>query len=267
MGLNLLDNPLVQSILFYPRAAQSGTSRLPVVHDGTIPVEEDIVLGYRLYAHLTGAPLILYFHGNGEIASDHDYFADEYRRAGASLLVVDYRGYGWSTGQPKVSALIADVDPILAALPGILAQAGLSGGALVVMGRSLGSAPAIQAAHAYPERFKGLIIESGFAHAIPLLARLGVPAEVLAGLPDPIGNVRKIAEIGLPLLVIHGERDSLIPVANGQALYDASPAAHKRILRVPAAGHNDLLMADPDGYFAAIAQFLLDTAPHEEKHP
>jgi fermentation-respiration switch protein FrsA (DUF1100 family) len=266
MGLNLLDNPLVHSILFYPRAARPGGSRLPGVHDGTIPVEGNIVLGYRLYAHTAGAPVILYFHGNGEIASDHDYSADEYHRAGASLLVVDYRGYGWSTGQPKVSALIADVDPILAALPGILAQAGLSGEVLVVMGRSLGSVPAIQAAHAYPERFKGLIVESGFAHTIPLLARLGVPAETLAGLPDPIGNARKIAEIGLPLLVIHGERDSLIPVANGQALYDASPTAHKRILRVAGAGHNDLLMADPDGYFAAIRQFLSEVAPHEEEN-
>jgi pimeloyl-ACP methyl ester carboxylesterase len=263
--MSLLDNPLVESILFYPHAAQPGGSRLPGVHDGTIPVEDDVVLGYRLYAHVTGAPVILYFHGNGEIASDHDYFADEYRDAGASLLVVDYRGYGWSTGQPKVSALVADVDPILAALPGVLAQAGLSGEALVVMGRSLGSVSAIQAAYAYPDRFRGLIIESGFAHAIPLLARLGVPAEVLVGLPDPIGNARKIAEIGLPLLVIHGERDSLIPVANGQALHDASPAAHKRLLRIHDAGHNDLLIADPDGYFAAIAQFLSEIAPHTEE--
>jgi len=133
------------------------------------------------------------------------------------------------------------------------------------MGRSLGSVPAIQAAHAYPERFKGLIIESGFAHTIPLLARLGVPTDVLTGLPDPIGNARKIAEIGLPLLVIHGERDSLIPVENGQALYDASPATHKRLLRIPGAGHNDLLMADLDGYFAAIAHFLSAIAPHMEE--
>jgi fermentation-respiration switch protein FrsA (DUF1100 family) len=263
--MGLLDNPLLQSILFYPRAAQPGSSRLPGVQDGTIPVEDGIVLGYRLYAHTAGAPVILYFHGNGEIASDHDYYAGEYQLAGASLLVVDYRGYGWSTGQPKVSALVADVDPVLAALPEVLAQAGLSGEVLVVMGRSLGSVPAIQAAYASPERFKGLIIESGFAHTIPLLARLGVPAEVLAGLPDPIGNARKIAEIGLPLLVIHGERDSLIPVANGQALHDASPAADKRILRIPGAGHNDLLMADPDGYFAAIAQFLSELAPHTEE--
>jgi alpha-beta hydrolase superfamily lysophospholipase len=255
---NLLDNPLVLSTLFYPRKATPGTSLRDNVYDGTIPVDENesIVLGYRLYAHTPDAPVILYFHGNGEVASDYDSFAAEYHRAGAALLVVDYRGYGWSTGQPKVSALLSDVDPVIAALPDILRGAGLDSDTLLVMGRSLGSACAIHAAHHYPDRFRGLIIESGFAHAIPLLARLGLPAHLLSNLPDPIGNLRKIETIHLPLLVIHGERDSLIPVANGQALYDSASTEQKRILRIPGAGHNDLLFYGIEPYFAAIAQFI-----------
>jgi pimeloyl-ACP methyl ester carboxylesterase len=132
------------------------------------------------------------------------------------------------------------------------------------MGRSLGSAPAIHAAHHYPARVKGVIIESGFAHAIPLLARLGLPAHLLANLPDLMGNIHKITEINLPLLVIHGEEDNLIPVNNGQALYDQSPASTKRILRVNGAGHNDLLMVAAQSYFAAIADFLAAIAPPEK---
>lgn len=264
--MNLLDNPIVQSILFYPRSDQPGGSLLPDVYDGTIAVEESVALGYRLYAHEPGAPVVLYFHGNGEIASDHDFFARNYHAAGASLLVVDYRGYGWSTGRPKVSALLSDVEPVLAALPDVLKQADLTDQFLVVMGRSLGSAPAIHAAHEYPTRFRGVIIESGFAHAIPLLARLGLPSHMLSNLPDPIGNARKIAGVNLPLLVIHGEEDSLIPVNNGQVLYDASPASYKRILRVRGAGHNDLLMVGPQAYFAAIAEFLVAVAPSEEEN-
>jgi alpha-beta hydrolase superfamily lysophospholipase len=273
MTPNLLDNPLIISTLFYPRVAPAGTSRLDNVHDGTIPVEDSIVLGYRLFAHEPDAPVILYWHGNGEIASDYDHFAAEYHRVGASLLVVDYRGYGWSTGKPKVSALLSDVEPVLTAVPDILQGAGLFGDTLLMMGRSLGSACAIHAAHDYPDRLKGLIIESGFAHAIPLLARLGLPQRFLSNLPDPIGNVRKMTSVDLPLLVIHGERDNLIPVANGQALYDASPATIKHLLRVPHAGHNDLLFYAPDQYFAAIKQFLdavtgeTDTSLHEEGNP
>jgi alpha-beta hydrolase superfamily lysophospholipase len=261
--MDLLDNPLVQSILFYPRPDRAGGSALPNTTDGTIPVEDGIVLGYRLYAHQPGAPVILYFHGNGEIASDHDFIAPSYHAAGASLLVVDYRGYGWSTGEPKVSALLSDVQPVLDALPDVLKPAGLTDQRLVVMGRSLGSACAIHLARHHPARVRGIIIESGFAHAIPLLARLGLPANLLANVPDPIGNVRKMGEIDLPLLVIHGEDDNLIPVNNGQALYDASPALIKRIVRIPGAGHNDLLMFGAQPYFAAIQEFLTAIAPPE----
>ena len=256
MDLKALDNPLVLSTLFYPRPDSPGGSYLDNVHDGTIPVEDGVVLGYRLYAHEPGAPVILYFHGNGEVASDHDLFAGQYRQIGVSLLVVDYRGYGWSTGTPLVSALLADVEPVLDALPGIVQEAGISDGTLFVMGRSLGSAPAIHAAFTHADRLTGIIIESGFARATRLLARLGLPAVITDRLPDPVGNDRKLAEIDLPLLVIHGERDTLIPVQNGQDLYETSPAALKRILRIPGAGHNDLLFVGKHDYFAAIADFI-----------
>ncbi len=262
--MDLLDNPLVQSIVFYPRPDEPEGSLLADVYDGTIPVAEGVVLGYRLYAYQPGAPVILYFHGNGEIASDYDFAARHFHTAGASLLVVDYRGYGWSTGRPKISALMADVGPVLDALPGVLRPAELDDQTLIVMGRSLGSIPAIHAAHEFPARLKGLIIESGFAHVIPLLIRLGLPDAMLASLPDPVGNARKMAGIQLPLLVIHGEEDNLIPVSNGQAIYDASPAPNKRILRVPDAGHNDLLMVAPQDYFAAIAAFVTGIIPPKE---
>jgi pimeloyl-ACP methyl ester carboxylesterase len=256
----LLDNPLVLAILFHPRTEELGRSRLQNVHDGTIPIPDEAVLGYRLYVNKPESPVILYFHGNAEVASDYDDIAPTYHRVGASLLVVDYRGYGWSTGRPLVSTLLSDVGPVREALPGILEGAGIGDVPLLVMGRSLGSACAIHMVHLYPDQFRGLIIESGFAHTLPLLARLGVPADALADLPDPIGNVQKMGSIALPLLVIHGERDMLIPVANGQALYDASPARLKYIVRVMRAGHNDLLYYGAGEYFAAIKGFLDEMA-------
>jgi alpha-beta hydrolase superfamily lysophospholipase len=253
LGLTLLDNPLLLSFLFHPRPARPGT-HLPNVVDGTIPVEGDVVLGYRLYKYEPGEPVILYFHGNGEIASDYDDLADMYHGIGTSLLIVDYRGYGWSTGQPKVSSLVTDVEAVFAALPTVLE--GLGNPPLFVMGRSLGSAPAIHLAHTHPEAFKGLILESGFAQILPLLLRLGLPAQLMSNLPDPIGNLDKIGEITLPLLVIHGERDDLIPVTHGQSLYDASPAEQKKILRIFGAGHNNLLSVGLQEYFTAIGDLL-----------
>jgi len=255
MSLDLLDNPLINATLFYPRRVESGGNQRPGVTAGVIPVADDVMLGYRLFAAEPALPVVLLFHGNGEIAPDYDDIAPLYHRAGASLLVVDFRGYGWSTGRPSALTLLSDGDVVYEALPGLLEKAGLTG-KLFVMGRSLGSAPAIHLVHSHADTFAGLILESGFAHIVPLMARLGLPTERLVGLPDPVGNIRKLAEIDLPLLVIHGKRDTILPVENGQALYDASPTSQKRILRVPKAGHNDLLFYAPDEYFEVMGRFI-----------
>jgi hypothetical protein len=265
MDPDIVDNPQVLSILFHPRRASMAGGHRAGVLDGAIPVEAGVVLGYRLYVHQPSRALIVFFHGNGEIAPDYDDMAPLYHRAGASLLVIDYRGYGWSTGKPLISAIPADVAAVAAGLSSIVAQAGLGTVMLVAMGRSLGSAYAIELAHLHPELLKGLIIESGFSNAIALLARLGMSAAGLAGLPDPIGNARKLEAITLPLLVIHGERDVLIPHSNGEELFRASAAKDKRMLSIRRAGHNDLLYYGMAEYFAAVAQFVSDVAaPYED---
>lgn len=252
----LLDNPLIVNNLFYPRADSPGSSQ-PNVSDGSIPVADGVALGYRLYRHAHATPVILYFHGNGEIASDYDNLAPEFLRAGASLLVVDYRGYGWSGGKPLVSTLLTDAEKVVPALPGLLGRADAP---LFVMGRSLGSAPAVHLAAAQPAAIKGLIIESGFAHEPSLFRRLQIPDALLQAVPSVFGNEGKMANIHLPLLVIHGQRDTLIPPENGQALYDASPSAHKTIVTIPGAGHNDLLYYGMERYFAALTAFVREFA-------
>lgn len=257
MDTALMNNPFILSILFHPRSAQPHyLNAAGSIRDGLIPVENDVALGYRLYIHKPGKPVILYFHGNGEIASDYDSIAPLYHKIGASLLVVDYRGYGWSTGRPLTTTLLTDMEAVYRALPGILESAGLADSPVFVMGRSLGSICAIQIAHQHPEFFKGIIIESGIGYVMPLLLRLGLPSFLTGNLPDPIGNVEKMKSLSLPLLVIHGERDSLLPVTNGQTLYDASPAEKKTILRIPGGEHNDLMYVGLNSYFAAIQKFV-----------
>jgi pimeloyl-ACP methyl ester carboxylesterase len=93
-----------------------------------------------------------------------------------------------------------------------------------VMGRSLGSAAAIAVACHHQEAIAGLIIESGFAHTLLLLARLGVVLENLDEVQDVFANLTKIGQISVPTLVIHGQADMLIPASEGVALYEGSAA-------------------------------------------
>ncbi|MBN1429513.1 MAG: alpha/beta fold hydrolase [Anaerolineae bacterium] len=259
MKNHFLDNPLILTYLFHPRPAAPGTHKRDTIIDGEIWVTKDVSLGYRLHIHQPGAPTILYLHGNGEIAPDYDDVAPLYHKAGASLLVIDYRGYGWSTGSPSTSTLLPDMEAVYEALPEILGEPGLANGPIILMGRSLGSACAIHLASQHPGAFKGLIIESGFANIVPLLARLGIPIIDKVVRSDPINNIGKMSLIPLPLLVIHGEDDTLIPSEEGQALYDTSPAELRTIKRIPGAGHNDLLYYAEE-YFAAIADFIKQVA-------
>lgn len=251
MDASLIDHPMIRKAIFYPRTASPSGE-----HDGTLPVNDEIALGYRLYPKADAPAVIIYFHGNGEIASDYDSIAPLYHEAGASLMVIDFRGYGWSTGEPLPSALLGDPVAVHPHVLKTLEKAQLPTDNLYLMGRSLGSTCAIHLAHLETESFKGLIIESGFADIKPLMMLLGVPTQLLNNFRDPVGNLSKLSMLNLPLLVIHGEQDNLIPVYHGEQLHAASPSGRKKFLRIPKAGHNDLMMIGMTQYFAAISAFI-----------
>jgi uncharacterized protein len=260
----LLDHPLILSVLFYPRPAAPNSSRDAAAYDGTLPAANpDVTLGYRFYPHSDpSAPVLVFWHGNGENATDYDGLAPTFHSNGAALLVLDYRGYGWSTGEPRGSALLDDAEAVADVLPDVLASLGVAPDApLYAYGRSLGSAPAIHAAYTYPHLFKGLILDSAFAHAPTLFASLALPWINFNGMPDPFDNEAKIARIDLPLVVIHGDNDQLIPVSHGQRLYDLSPAAYKKLLRVQRAGHNNLFVHAIVPYFRAIGDLFKHHTP------
>lgn len=260
MSPSLLDNPLIISMLFFPRTARPSSNQNPTIVDGTIPIPDtDIVLGYRFFIHQPTAPLLLFFHGNGEVASDYNGIATMFHDQGLSLLVVDYRGYGWSTGKPLISTLGTDAEAVLDALPNILQERQVNPSGIFLMGRSLGSAPSIHLAYQYPEKFKGLIVESGFADTPSALKRFGIGAQLLALFTNeksPIGNASKMKKVSLPLLIIHGKEDTLLPPINGETLYEASPSTQKSLVIIPHAGHNDLMVYGVDAYFAAVKRFV-----------
>ena len=124
------------------------------------------------------------------------------------------------------------------------------------MGRSLGSAAAIEVAHQAGDAISGLIIESGFADTFALIERLGLRTHAMHETKDGFNNAGKIAEVHARTLVIHGERDVLIPPQEGRALYAACAAKEKHLVLIPGAGHNDLLMVGLDRYHQAIQEFI-----------
>lgn len=256
MAYNVLDRPEIVAVLFHPRREFLVPAPRPDVYPVSLPVVAGISIGGKIYAAAPGSPVIVYFHGNGEIASDYDEIAPLYNQIGITLFVLDYRGYGSSDGVPSATALIDDAIECFRQVKAVLSDNGVSAGSLYVMGRSLGSAAAIEVAARFPDELSGLIIESGFAYTFPLIQRIGfLPVHDAFESRDGFGNVEKLATCRLPTLLIYGDRDLIIPVTDALALYEASPSSQKELVRIAAGGHNDLMLVGYRPYFEAIARF------------
>jgi alpha-beta hydrolase superfamily lysophospholipase len=238
--------------LFHPRPETNLDDVPAAARDLLIPVADNVVVGARFHSQDSSPPTIIFFHGNGEIVADYDELAPFYLRQGVNFLPVDYRGYGRSTGSPTVSAMMRDCHIIFEITRKWLREQGYSG-PLIIMGRSLGSASALELASGYPDQVAGLIVESGFAFAEPLLELLGVNLNTI-GFQEKTGfrNVDKIKAYLGPTLIIHAEQDHIIPWSDGQALYEASGARDKTLLKVPHANHNDILLQGFAEYMAAV---------------
>jgi len=248
-----LDRPEILRFVFYPRrdfvAAPAGAV------DHLVPVESGISVSCRFYIHGQDSPSIIFFHGNGEVVSDYNYIAPFYDQLGINFFVADYRGYGSSSGMPTFASTVADASIIFDSFKNLLDRGHYTGD-IFAMGRSLGSIPAIELASSYHQHIKGLIIESGFASIARLLSYLGFPAEFL-GLQDTgFPNLTKIRTVTLPMLIIHGERDSFIPVAEAEDLLDNVNTENKRLVIIPGADHNTIMSVDLQQYFTAIKEFI-----------
>ena len=261
---SVLDRPEVLQFLFYPRPefpldpsrADDSTSSTPAKTDILIPVEDDVEIGARFHMAEPSGVNILFFHGNGEIVADYDELGPLYNQMGINFLAVDYRGYGRSTGQPSVTAMMRDCHVIFEFTTTWLRQNHFSG-PIILMGRSLGSASVLELAAACQDSTGGLIVESGFAYAAPLLRLLGIDPEALGFKEEKgFGNIDKIKMYHKPTLIIHAEFDHIIPFSDGEALYTACPAADKVFLKIPGANHNDIFMRGLQPYLDAVKNMV-----------
>lgn len=248
----LLDREGAAATMFYPRPDRVPPP--PGATDHAIEVEPGVTVGARFYITDPSRPSVLYFHGNGEIASDHDGIAPLYAAIGLNLFVAEFRGYGRSTGQPSAAALVADAHPVATYFHHALDEQRFAEPRFI-MGRSLGAHPALELAATASMRFRGLIIESGAGDLRRMLDRLGL-LDTELGIQLAVAHEAKVRSIRLPTLLIHGEWDELVPLAAAEALSGLLSAAPHNLTLIPGAGHNDLLWAGREQYFEAIAELV-----------
>lgn len=262
MDLSFLDRPEILETLFpiayspysLPDFLRDSPRDLPTY---AIEVEEGVRVVCGFWMAGKECPSILYFHGNGETVASHEWIAPLYIQKGINLFVADYRGYGSSEGKPTISNMITDTNPIFKGFQEIISRVGFRG-SVFVMGRSLGSVPAIETALNYQDRIRGLIVESGAANNFHRLRDYaGVSGvEAASGEENPFLNKVKIHRVKKPTLIIHSEYDQIISVSEGKELHRNSGAKDKRILIIPGAGHNDILMVAQDTYLDTIEEFI-----------
>jgi len=254
-NIHKLDRPEILQVMFHPRSeARNGPPAQ--AQDIDIQVDPGVSIGCRLFTADKQAPVILFFHGNGEIVTDYDDIGPRYIDEGVNFLAADYRGYGWSGGTPSVVSLIGDARTLFKSVTGWLAEHGYTG-KIFVMGRSLGSACAIDLALEFQETVSGLILESAFAETIPLMRTLGLDLTAMdITEKDCFGSLDKIGRITTPTYILHGQRDSLIPLRHAQQLHAASGARTKELQIVPGADHNTVIAMAGILYFQAIRGFI-----------
>ncbi len=254
---NKLDRAEVLAHIFFPRQ-EARTPLPPGSHDFDCTVEENTELGCRFYGAAEDGPIIVYFHGNAETVGDYDAIAAGYTRHGINLLLTTYRGFGWSTGSPSVSAMFQDAEVVFQKALHWLEENGYTG-SMFVMGRSLGSAAAIDLTARHQETLKGMIIESGFSDTLPLAEMLGIETEGSdITEEDCFNNCQKIATITLPTLILHGSADAMIPLGLAEKLQACSGARNKQFMVIPGAEHNTMITTGGDRYFQTIKKFIDD---------
>jgi len=200
------------------------------------------------------ARAILFLHGNAGNASHRLPNAAALAQLGADVLLIDYRGYGMSEGAPTESGVYADAR---AGLAHLIEERGVPEQRIVLFGRSLGAAVAVDLAR--NRTLAGVILESAFT-SVADVARgmIGAPLSYLVR--GRFDSANKIEQIRSPLLFFHGDRDRIIDYALGRRLFELAPEP-KQFETIFGAGHNDTVEVGKRPYFSRISRFLDEVAP------
>ena len=253
LGATMLDR-FFNRMTFQPLPGEPAASVGVPVEDVYLTTEDGVRL-HAFYLHRPGANrVVLMFHGNFGNATQRLPFARDIAALGTSVLVLDYRGYGYSEGTPTEAGVYRDAR---AAWLHLTSARGYAPDRVVVLGRSLGGAVAIQLLTR--EAAAGLVLVSTLrsARAMARSMGLGLLAPLVG---DRLDSERRIGALDLPLLFFHGEEDEIVPVDQGETLYRLA-GAPKALHRIPGARHNDIIEVAGAGFWSPLAEFLDRVAP------
>ena len=217
-----------------------------------IKVENNCNVHARCYKNSEAKFTILFFHGNGEIVSDYNGLAEHFISFGCEFIVCDFRGYGRSEGVPTLKSTLIDASTIYC----YLIDNKILKKKVCVTGRSLGSASAIELCARFPE-ITCCIIESGYADPIPLVERRGLKITNITAAENALfSNSEKIRSVKCPLLIMHGEMDSLISPEEAKLNYKNASSIQKKLSILEGVGHNNIMMARDNSYFLMLSSFF-----------
>ncbi|HEY5594811.1 MAG TPA: alpha/beta hydrolase [Nitrospiria bacterium] len=200
----------------------------------------------------TGSPeVMIWFHGNaGNISHRVDNLRRFHDELGLSVFIFDYREYGRSEGSVSEEGTYRDAE---AALDYLKSRTGLPAERIIYFGRSLGAAIAVELALKSPPR--ALILESPMT-SIRDMARAALPYLPVGFLiRTEYDSLSKIGKIHRPLLILHGDRDEVVPFEQGRRMFEAANPP-KEFYVIPGASHNDTYLVGGSPYWEAWKKFL-----------
>jgi fermentation-respiration switch protein FrsA (DUF1100 family) len=244
-------------LIYFPMRAHEVTpAGLGLAYEELELRAEDGVRLHGWFLPVKGSRLtVLVCHGNaGNVSHRLDRALLMQSHLKVDTLLFDYRGYGSSEGSPDEQGTYRDAR---AAYRWLVAR-GQGPERLVLFGESLGSAVALQLALEVEAR--ALVLESPFA-SVPEMARAVYPfLPIWPLVRTRYDNIAKVARLRMPLLVMHGERDEIVPFAQGRRVFDKAPEP-KRFFAIPGASHNDTYVVGGEAYWRALREFL-EGLPH-----
>ena len=200
----------------------------------------------------TGSPeLMIWFHGNaGNISHRVDNLLRFHDELGLSVFIFDYREYGRSEGSVSEEGTYRDAE---AALDYLKSRTGLPAARIIYFGRSLGAAVAVELALKAPPR--ALILETPMT-SIREMARAHYPYLPVGSLiRTEYDSLSKIGKVRVPLLILHGDRDEIVPIDQGRRLFEAANPP-KEFYAIPGASHNDTYVVGGPRYWEVWRKFL-----------
>ena len=209
-----------------------------------IPTSNGQTIALRHLRNPAAKYTLLMSHGNGEDLGDMQQDMENFRALGLNVVAYDYRGYGKSQGPATVANVYDDIDSVYRHLTESLK---VSPDRILLYGRSVGGGPSTYLAARKP--VAGMILESTFISTF----RVIIPIQILPFEKFP--NQYHISQTNIPILLIHGTNDRVIPYWHSQVLYGSIPGP-KQLLTVEGADHNDVAIVAGKDYERTIGQWL-----------